>query len=441
MASAMKDEGITLSVVAAGEGSATYLDQIARLGGGEYYPAASIQNVPDIFLKETIKSVGKYTIEEPFFPIPASPSVVLRGLDPASMPPLLGYNGASAKKTARLDLITPRGDPLLATWQYGLGRSAAWTSDLKGQWARDWMNWDNFPRFASQLVSWTLPAPHIEGLSASVHHSDNQAVIEVEAVHKDGSPYNFLTGSVVIVDPDMKTKEIPLKQSGPGLYQVSASASTPGIYLIRVGINDKDRSLGQITLGSVIPYSPEYKSTGLDRSLLNQIASITGGGELSVNDLSAAFTRDLPSVENAREIWWPIMVLVAVLFPLDVALRRLIVRKKDFMLVADRLRASLRGIKSQSSARSSQPQILNRLFEARARARTHARTGSPHAQQSSILNSHPEIEKPKHGSAEHPDADNFADLNEPAAKSNTDDHQSDEDVMSRLRQAKKRARR
>ncbi len=165
LAQQMKSRGITLSIVAAGDGSALYLQEVASLGGGQYYPAASSLDVPDFFLKETIQSAGRYIIEGAFYPIQASPSPLLRSLDPQSFPYLLGYNGVSAKKTARLDLITAQGDPLLASWQYGLGRSVAWTSDLKGQWAASWVDWQDFGRFAAQMVAYTVPASHLDGLT------------------------------------------------------------------------------------------------------------------------------------------------------------------------------------------------------------------------------------------------------------------------------------
>ena len=168
LVSKMAKEGITLSVIAAGEGSAEYLKALAEDGGGRYYPAVDMMSVPDVFLKETVKSVGQYIIEEPFYPLPASPSPVLKGIDQNDLPGLFGYNGTSPKGTARLDLLTTRGDPLLATWQYGLGRSAAWTSDLKGRWGSEWVKWNDFARFSAQLVGWLLPSPQVEGLNARI---------------------------------------------------------------------------------------------------------------------------------------------------------------------------------------------------------------------------------------------------------------------------------
>ena len=46
-------------------------------------------------------------------------------------PQLKGYVITTPRQSAQVLLTTPRGDPLLAAWQYGLGRALAWTSDLK----------------------------------------------------------------------------------------------------------------------------------------------------------------------------------------------------------------------------------------------------------------------------------------------------------------------
>ena len=64
-------------------------------------------------------------------------------------------------------LVTARDDPLLAQWQYGLGRSVAWTSDSTGRWAKDWVGWSGFNRFFSQLVSWTFPGEETGGIEAT----------------------------------------------------------------------------------------------------------------------------------------------------------------------------------------------------------------------------------------------------------------------------------
>lgn len=367
MANEMAQQGITLSVVAAGEGSADYLLALSQIGKGTFYPATDIFHVPDIFLKETVKSVGEYIIEEPFYPLPSAPSQVLRGIDETRLPPLLGYNGTTPKNTARLDLLTSRGDPLLATWQYGLGRSAAWTSDLRGQWGKEWVAWEDFPKFASQLIDWVLPALKIEGLDANLALEDGNVIIRLDARDASGQPLNFLQASATLVDPDLKAQELPLRQVGPGKYEARSETAQPGVYLVRLGANQGDQSLGQITLGLVAPYSPEYKATGVDTGLLNAISQVTGGGVLI--EPAQAFLHNLPSIAQAREIWQTLLLIAALLFPVDVALRRLVFNRRDYEKARQWVDSRWQSLTWRARPTTSQPKALGQLFEARDRAR------------------------------------------------------------------------
>lgn len=425
LAQEMRDQGITLSIVAAGEGSAEYLAALAQLGGGSWYPATDIFKVPEFFLKETVKSVGEYIIEEPFYPLPSAPSQVLTGLDAAGLPPLAGYNGVTAKNTARLDLLTPRGDPLLATWQYGLGRSAVWTSDLKGRWAAEWIRWDAFPTFAAQLAQWVLPAPKIEGLEAQARLMDGRATVDLQAFDDAGLPLNDLTGAAVLIGPDLTAKELPIVQVGAGRYQASDALSDPGAYLVRVGVNRGDQSLGQMTLGLIVPYSPEYKSAGLDYRLLGELSTITGGGELRSPE--AAFEHNLPSAEQAREFWWQLLLLTALLFPLDVILRRLTITRRDWKSARDLLAGKLRSQPKINKADQAPAAVLGQLFQARNRARHRRETGEkPH---------------PSPGGRDH----DLTEPERPAPPETADQNSLDEspplDSLARLKEAKKRARR
>jgi Ca-activated chloride channel family protein len=358
LARQMQDEGITLSVIAAGGGSAEYLESLSQQGGGRYYSAVDILSVPDIFLKETVKSVGQYIIEGAFYPIPAVPSPILSGIDPSSLPPLLGYNGTSPKNTARIDLITPRGDPLLASWQYGLGRAAAWTSDLKAQWARDWLGWGDYARFVAQTVGWILPAPQMAGLEARARLEDQGASIELSAQDQDGRPLNFLQAQATLIDPDLDSRQVPLEQVGPGQYRAQVEASQPGTYLVRVGANDGDQSLGMTTLGLVVPYSPEYKTSGTDLGLLAQIAQVTGGHRLE--EPLQAFVHNLPSAERARDVWRGLLLAAALMFPLDVGVRRLALNRRDFQKALHWLRGRW---PSRPAAGAPRPKELQRLFQ------------------------------------------------------------------------------
>ncbi|HYU49185.1 MAG TPA: VWA domain-containing protein, partial [Candidatus Limnocylindria bacterium] len=198
----MKAAGITLSTVGAGGGSAPILAELAREGGGRYYPAPNPASIPDIFLKETQQVSGQQIVEEPFHPIQTGDSPILRGLS-AGFPTLLGYNGTTAKAAAQTVLVTARDDPLLAQWQYGLGRSVAWTSDSTGRWAKDWIAWPGFSRFFSQLVGWTFPGEESGGIEARFDSHGGQTTLHVESVESDGSPRDFFATTATVVGPSL----------------------------------------------------------------------------------------------------------------------------------------------------------------------------------------------------------------------------------------------
>jgi hypothetical protein len=377
--------------------------------------------VPDFFLKETVTAVGQYIVEEAFYPLPSAPGSMLRGLDVAALPPLFGYNGTTPKGTSRVILSTPRGDPLLATWQYGLGRAAVWTSDLKGRWATEWLEWPEFPRFASQLVGWTLPAPAVEGIAAETSLGAEGAVIRVEATDDEGQPRNFLDVSATLIGPDLGTVNLSLPQAGAGRYEVLAGVSQPGTYLVRVEVRDGDEVLGQQTLGLVVPYSPEYRAAGTDRAFLEELARLTGGGPLP--DPAAAFVHDLPPAGHPREVWPSLLLLAALLFPLDVALRRVVLTRADLARARHWLREWL-PTRARPAARTER--ALGQLFAARDRVRERRahvdrddaarppETPAPPAAPPATAESKPGDEPPIRG---------------------------DQDSLARLREAKKRARR
>ncbi len=426
LAAEMAEQGVTLSVVAAGGGSAEYLAELAQRGGGRYYPATDILSVPDFFLKETVQAVGQYIIEEPFFPLPSMPGQVLQGLDPAALPLLLGYNGTTPKGTARVLLSTPRGDPLLATWQYGLGRAVAWTSDLKGQWATEWLSWPDFARFASQLVGWTLPVPQVEGVAASVALRADQALVTVEASDEAGLPRNFLDVSATLIGPDEgddSAEQLPLTQVGPGRYELQADVPAPGTYLVRLDVREGDEMLGQQVLGLAVPYSPEYRAAGADLSLLDRLARLTGGGPLG--EPASAFTHDLPAADRAQDIWRGLLLVVALLFPLDVAIRRVMLGRQDLHKARAWLAARLPAVRRGQAAGE---RALGQLWQARERARERQARSRPAAP--------PPGRKP---GDEPPSAPSPAPP--PAPGPEEGPPAAGDDALARLREAKKRARR
>lgn len=322
----MAAAGITLSTVGAGGGSNPFLEGLARQGGGRFYDAINPASIPDIFLKETQQVSGQQIVEEPFHPIQTGSSPILRGLD-EGFPQLLGYNGTTAKPAAQTVLVTARDDPLLAQWQYGLGRSVAWTSDSTGRWAASWVGWNGFTRFFSQLVAWTFPGEEAGGIEAEFVTDGNQTGLRVESVESDGSPRDFYATRAVLVGPDLVPREVGLVQNAPGVYEAALGEIDPGAYAIRITqTRPGSSSLGR-TVGLVAPTSTEYRLLGPNPALMAVVRSATGGREISLP--AEPWIHDLETTSSLTDLWPALLVLALLLWPLDIALRRVSLGRRE----------------------------------------------------------------------------------------------------------------
>ena len=363
----LEEEGITLSVVAAGEGSAEYLEGLALAGGGRYYAVPSIQDLPQIFFRETVEATGSYIIEEPFYPLPAGTTPILRGLDPLALPALQGYNGATPKATAQVSLVSPRGDPLLAQWQYGLGRAVAWTSDLKAQWAADWVEWERFNAFAAQLVGWTLPEPASEQLQVTTRLDGPTAYFQVDSTDDEGRPRDLLETQVTLIGPTLAGQTVELEQTAAGRYEGSMLVGEPGTYMVQVVQRDAEgQPVAQRTTGLVVPYSPEYRRAGDGGALLTALAQATGGTALESE--AAAFAPTQRPASRALPLWPALLLTAALLFPADVGVRRLRLTRADWQRLGEWGRERLRRARRPAGGRL-EPELLSDLFRARERAR------------------------------------------------------------------------
>jgi Uncharacterized membrane protein len=328
----MKADGITLSTVGAGGGANPFLEQLAQQGGGRYYAAANPASIPDIFLKETQQVSGQQIVEESFFPIQTSSSPILRGLD-QGLPRLLGYNGTTIKPAAQGVLVTARDDPLLAQWQYGLGRSVAWTSDSTGRWAKDWVGWSGFNRFFSQLVSWTFPGEETGGIEASFQTTGGTTGLHVQSVETDGSPRDFYSTSAVVVGPDLEPRTVNLVQTAPGVYDAPLGEIDPGAYAVRITQSKPGTSPLGRTVGLVAQTPAEYRVLGANEPYLTSLRAATGGQAI----LTALdpWRHDLTATDQFTELWPWLLVLALLLWPLDIALRRMSLGRRELVSARD----------------------------------------------------------------------------------------------------------
>jgi len=374
-------QGVTVSMVSIGRGPDTpWLQQMAELGNGRFHVTDQAANLPQIFTQETAAIQRSYLVEERFFPTQVSSSPILAGI--RETPALYGYVATSPKATAQVALETHMADPLLAQWQYGLGRSLAWTSDATGRWAQEWVRWGGFATFWNQAARWTFGGRQAGGLAAAVRLDGERARLTVDAQDESGAFRNDLSLTANVVGPTGETQALDLRPTAPGRYEATFAPANEGAYFIGVG---ETAGEARATAGWVLGYSPEYAELSGNPALLASLAAQTGGRALDTAEGSgpgpaAVFAHDLAAAPAAQPIW-PWLTLAAVLLlPLDVAARRLALTRRDWQ----RIRNYELGIRNRrkTAPEPERAEGMSALLEAKERASVGRFGKSPHTAES-----------------------------------------------------------
>jgi hypothetical protein len=238
---------------------------------------------------------------------------LLEGFEAGPPPSLTGYVQTRPRPGATQALLSARGDPILAHWQYGLGRVVAWTSDVSERWAADWLTWPGAPGFFSRLLRWTMAEPVDPRLRVSAEVAGRRATLRVDSVDDAGAFADGLDTRATVVTPDGHAIEVPLPQAGPGHYEQSLLVDQPGLY--RVLVRDE-------IAGFYVDGAEETRQLGTNTSLLDWLATQSGGQRLTTPD--QAFPRQAqPSAHRNLPIWPWLLAAAVILWPVDVALRRL----------------------------------------------------------------------------------------------------------------------
>ncbi len=371
---------ITLSAVGVGQDAAPWLPELARAGGGLYHFTADPASIPSIFTEETTLATRSYIIEEQFFPQQVSDSPILTGID--SVPSLLGYIGTTAKDSAQTILISDQKDPILATWQYGLGRAAAWTSDATGRWSKNWVSWEGFVRFWAQVVRSTINTASQSNVEVRVNRSGDQAAVTVDAQTQAGAFVNSLNMQVNVVAPDGSTQTVTMAQVAPGRYSGSFTPTTEGAYLLRAAGADPAQPAGAPpavaqTAGWVLSYSPEYLSLTPDPNFLTELASLANGHVVG-QDAGEIYLHNLAAPRATSQPAWPtLLLIVTLLLPVDIAVRRLVIPRSDFERAWRRLQGRLMRRRPQPVLTPERAQGMSSLFAAKGRAAADMRPAAP----------------------------------------------------------------
>lgn len=325
-AAALRDEGITTSVIATGEGAAGDLRPIAEAGGGRFYPGRDLARIPEILVEETVQASRNYLVEGEFLPVVTSADSVVASLTQA--PPVLGYVASTTKTTATTLLaVGEDADPLLATWRVGLGTATSWTSDGGGRWAQTWSSWAGSVDFWTRVVRDTFPTSS-GSVETSARVDGDVLRIQVD------SETPFAPGSAAtarVATPDGSSIQVPLDRVGEQTFGAEIEIDGQGVYVVGSSVISSDPEAEPVagTAVAARSYSAEYAHGRPDRATMVDIATATGGRELTEAAAEAGVfsAAELQAGRSWLDITRWLLLAAALAWPLAVALGRIVIRR------------------------------------------------------------------------------------------------------------------
>jgi Ca-activated chloride channel family protein len=342
-----QNNAITISTVGLGRDvNRRYLQRLASTAGGKSYFVDEPEALEQIVISDVMEHTGSTTAENVFAPKVVRSAEILEGVGIAKAPTLKGYVRYETKPAADTILRAEARDPLLARWQYGLGRAAVFTSDAKPRWAVDWIGWKGYDRFWANIARDLLPRrdpqeatltydsatgdlvasyPMLAATPARAASSVSQTGGKPIATKESGvanaraaTPSSAITPPQIFVLSEKFQAEMPLRVAGAGQFTGRLHiGDRPGFFRVR----PLEDSVFFPEMGLYRPEA-ELSDYGANEPLMRQVSRYTGGRFQP--DPKNAFSNDGRTIPITRELS-PALVALA----MALSLTELVMRKRS----------------------------------------------------------------------------------------------------------------
>ncbi|MCY4404652.1 MAG: VWA domain-containing protein [Candidatus Poribacteria bacterium] len=305
------DANIGITVIGIGDADTKLLQEIEDTGVGRSVHVKNVQELPEV-LMDAVRETQSYIVQEQFQPkIVNHTTPILEGID--TLPLLYGYVATAEKTAAQVFITSNKDEPILAGWNYGLGKSVAWTSDIKPAWSKEWISWSNFGKFWGQIVNWTLPT---EGtgtdfdLIVSSRNGRGHVVIDTQ----NASTASYM---VQVAVPNGTSQSVEIQQESATRYAGSFQMHNSGSYIVTAkGEGDTHKQTETLSLS----YPAEYANFDVNDDLLKMLSESTGG--IYEPTISQITNPEGTPIESRKSLSHTLLIIAVVLFVLEMILRR-----------------------------------------------------------------------------------------------------------------------
>ncbi|MDA1013200.1 MAG: VWA domain-containing protein [Planctomycetota bacterium] len=327
---------ITVSVIGLGsedDQHAALLKDIAKLGGGNAMFTRDAKELPRLFTEDTM-SVARssfVTADEKTQPggiagrLRRSEARLLADFDEGPFPRVGGYNLTYPRPQASVGVLSDDeyDAPWSAFWYRGLGRVAAMTLEVDGEYTGQFGRWNGYAEFLVAHARWLVGGEAPQRAYVDVKRDGQDAVVTIEMNPDLMDRGETSPPKLIIVPPGAE----PESRQEPEMVWVDTHTLQGRFTLDRTGtyrtlVRNAD---GQITRGPALtlPYSPEFAprhELPSGRKTLDELAEITGG---TVRSGILEILREPPRAPRHVALLSWLAVLAILLLLTEIAGRRL----------------------------------------------------------------------------------------------------------------------
>ncbi len=329
------DVGITVSVIGLGKKSDIHsqlLIDIAQRGGGNIMFTEDAEELPRLFTEDTMSIARSSFIEADPETQPSgiggellADGRLLGNLGQGTFPLVAGYNLSYLKPDAT-SAVTSTDEylaPWAAFWYRGLGRVAAITLEVDGEYSGGFGDWDHYDDFLITHARWLLGGEPPDEVFVDITREGQEAVVTVELDSDRPERGSGEAPQVFIILPGSDNPE-PIEPTltwvGPDTLEARFRMERTGTYRTIVQTEE-----GELTRGPAVslPYSPEFEPReGLPsgKEIMEEIAALSGGLERT-NVLDVLL--DPPRSSRSTSLLPWIFIVSVIFLLLEIAGRRL----------------------------------------------------------------------------------------------------------------------
>lgn len=314
-------DNVTVSTVAlSSEAAIDEMATVARMTRGRAYVVREYEELPRIVVDETMMVVDRNARDEQHAVVPVPASPLSGSVDWDDAPDLTGFNLSKPRGAADLGLRLDTGDPLLASWRYGLGSATVFASSLGGGWTAGWSDWRPAGTWLIELIEAIEARPPVRHADLELEATDDGVAVRVFVLDALSNPREGLDLEVVARGAQ-GTRSTALAPTAPGTYE--ATIPWDGALWLTVDLPPSAIHPPITLQGRAHPPLPEELAIGTpldDPVRVTRIAEITGG---SIDPDRGALLADVREVERREPLrpWLWLAGLASLL--VDVAIRRL----------------------------------------------------------------------------------------------------------------------